>query len=135
ALPEGRRAGISPGGGGYTGGAWDTLSRPRLLKCRIVLVVVLVVDFLLGSISRTTTRTRMISIMSQSDKQSIIARLWCYICLIPEDLSPAYALQADAPPDRDGLWLELLGDLAENRLRERSVQERYMALFDDPGRA
>src|SRR5262245_2430059 len=73
--------------------------------------------------------------MSSSDRQGIIARLWSYVCLIPQDLSAAYALHAELPPHQDTLWLELLFDLSENRLTDAEVQRRYLGLFPNPAEA
>jgi hypothetical protein len=69
------------------------------------------------------------------ERQSLLARLWSYVCLVPQDLSPAYALQADGLPHGEGLWVEFLSDLVERRLGEGDVQGRYLHLFPEPGAA
>lgn len=69
--------------------------------------------------------------MTRAERDTLLARLWCYICLVPQDLSPAYALQSELPPASETLWVEFLSDLTEGRLGDREAQERYLHLFPE----
>lgn len=73
--------------------------------------------------------------MTAAERQSLLARLWCYVCLVPQDLSPAYGLQAELPSQGDTVWVEFLGDLVERRLGDHEVQCRYLHLFPEPAEA
>lgn len=73
--------------------------------------------------------------MSGSDSDGILARLWCYVSLLPADISVAYSLKTHLPRGMDGIWVQFLNDLADNRLADEQVQERYARFFPDPGRA
>jgi len=73
--------------------------------------------------------------MSGSDRQSIVARLWCYISLLPADVSVAYTLRSNLPRGMEAVWVQFLHDMVENRLLEEAVRERYAPFFPDPERA
>jgi hypothetical protein len=70
--------------------------------------------------------------MSSADRQSILARLWCYVSLLPQDLALAYTIHSRIPPELETLWVEFLYDLSEGRLAAEEAQSRYGALFADP---
>ena len=73
--------------------------------------------------------------MSGSNSDGILARIWCYISLLPTDVSIAYTLKSHLPRGMDGIWVQFLNDMVENRLGEAQVRDRYAQFFPDPGRA
>jgi len=70
-----------------------------------------------------------------NEHQNLMARLWCYVSLVPPEVAVAYRVQTRLPQHLHPLWIEFLVDLADNRLDEDEIQCRYLPLFHGIDRA